>query len=434
MQHRILSLLLCGIWTGYASSEPLDNQYNVFPTAAPASTCSVAVVLLLTESTIWVPAGYTNSAATSSSGDTSDAAPTYGCEPSTNTVFFSGETTMTGDLGQSTTSAQTATSSYVVQSTAASPQPSTSSPVVQSTTASPKPSTSSSFVQSTTASPQPSTSSSVGQSATTSSKSSTSSSVVQSTTASPQSSTSSSVVQSTTTSSRSSTSSSIVLSSTTSTKTSASSSRSSTSSARPTCTDPPGMQWAYYVGVASTDCARTLDATYFYKATAGATGTSVAPIYDAGDCYNNVATFNTLGTTFNCNQATLIWHGYLAIPTTGIYTLTVPSAPDDRMLVWLGANAVSTWTTQNANVSENCPYFGTDTDTASNSVSIAAVAGQYVPFRVLFANVGGELYYDLTITAADGSSWMDGTKNQTTISSHIVQYSCSDPTAPRLSL
>jgi type II secretory pathway pseudopilin PulG len=76
------------------------------------------------------------------------------------------------------------------------------------------------------------------------------------------------------------------------------------------------------------------------------------------------------------------WVGYFLPPTTGSYTFFTSS--DDASHLWLGANAITGYTTANALVN-NGGLHGTQ----ERSGSINLTAGQYYPIRIMFGENGG---------------------------------------------
>lgn len=89
--------------------------------------------------------------------------------------------------------------------------------------------------------------------------------------------------------------------------------------------------------------------------------------------------------------------GYLYVTVTGPYNFANVVA-DDFVFFWLGDKAMVDWTSSNADSKIQGgfyqPYY---------SKSVDLVAGQYVPFRVVYDNAsnGGSLQFD--INALDGT-------------------------------
>jgi hypothetical protein len=83
------------------------------------------------------------------------------------------------------------------------------------------------------------------------------------------------------------------------------------------------------------------------------------------------------GDNFSCQ-----WLGYFKPTTTQTYTFYTNS--DDASYVWVGANAISGFTTANATVNNGGAHGPTET-----SGSIALTAGVYYPIRIQFGESGG---------------------------------------------
>jgi hypothetical protein len=83
------------------------------------------------------------------------------------------------------------------------------------------------------------------------------------------------------------------------------------------------------------------------------------------------------GEYFSCQ-----WLGYFRPTTTQTYTFYTNS--DDASYVWVGANAISGFTTANATVNNGGAHGPIET-----SGSIALTAGVYYPIRIQFGEAGG---------------------------------------------
>lgn len=94
------------------------------------------------------------------------------------------------------------------------------------------------------------------------------------------------------------------------------------------------------------------------------------------------------------------WVGYFLAPTTGVYNFSLNS--DDGSYFWIGNNAVSGYTTSNANV---VATFNTGTVTSSN---IQLTAGTYYPIRVLYGNGTGAAYITLSFSGPGIATRTDG--------------------------
>jgi hypothetical protein len=83
------------------------------------------------------------------------------------------------------------------------------------------------------------------------------------------------------------------------------------------------------------------------------------------------------GSNFSCQ-----WLGYFKVTTTETYTFFLSS--DDGSYLWIGANALSGFTTANANINNGGAH---GTQEVSNTFSL--VAGNYYPIRIQFGEIGG---------------------------------------------
>ena len=114
--------------------------------------------------------------------------------------------------------------------------------------------------------------------------------------------------------------------------------------------------------------------------------------------------------------------GYIFAQQTGDYTFTFPTS-DEITLLWVGPNAYSGWTRENANVAQTWDGTGTNTKTYSASF----VKGKYYPIRILWANSMGPGSFKTSLTAPDGSTILGP---EVASSPVLVQFSCDSTTAP----
>jgi hypothetical protein len=149
------------------------------------------------------------------------------------------------------------------------------------------------------------------------------------------------------------------------------------------------------LGLSKKRITRTRDVTSTY--TAGLYKTTYAGYYA-----DDVSFFATaIPTTYNRNPATSVqttaisepsgedgsnfscqWLGYFKPTTTETYTFF--TASDDASYVWVGANAVTGFTTANATVNN-----GTAHGVVERSGTAALTAGTYYPIRIQFGEAGG---------------------------------------------
>jgi hypothetical protein len=83
------------------------------------------------------------------------------------------------------------------------------------------------------------------------------------------------------------------------------------------------------------------------------------------------------GSYFSCQ-----WLGYFKPTTTETYTLYISS--DDGSYLWIGANALSGFTTANANINNGGAHGNQE-----RSGTVALTAGTYYPIRIQFGEIGG---------------------------------------------
>jgi len=76
------------------------------------------------------------------------------------------------------------------------------------------------------------------------------------------------------------------------------------------------------------------------------------------------------------------WLGYFKPITTETYTLFILS--DDGSYLWIGANALSGFTTANANINNGGAH-----GSQERSGTVALTAGIYYPIRMQFGEIGG---------------------------------------------
>jgi hypothetical protein len=95
------------------------------------------------------------------------------------------------------------------------------------------------------------------------------------------------------------------------------------------------------------------------------------------------------------------WLGYFLAPTTGTYNFSLNS--DDGSYFWIGNNAISGYTTGNANV------FATYTTGTVVSGNISLTAGTYYPIRLLYGNGIGGAYITLSFSGPGIATTSAGT-------------------------
>ena len=83
------------------------------------------------------------------------------------------------------------------------------------------------------------------------------------------------------------------------------------------------------------------------------------------------------GSNFSCQ-----WLGYFKSTTTETYTFFLSS--DDGSYLWIGANALSGFTTANSNINNGGAH-----GVQEVSATFSLVAGNYYPIRIQFGEIGG---------------------------------------------
>jgi len=83
------------------------------------------------------------------------------------------------------------------------------------------------------------------------------------------------------------------------------------------------------------------------------------------------------GSNFSCQ-----WLGYWCPSTTENHTFYLAS--DDGSYMWIGANALSGFTTANANINNGGAHGAVEV-----SVTVSMTAGVYYPIRIQYGEIGG---------------------------------------------
>ena len=82
-------------------------------------------------------------------------------------------------------------------------------------------------------------------------------------------------------------------------------------------------------------------------------------------------------------QFTLEFIGYFLAPSTGVYQFETTS--DDGSYFWIGSQAISNYTTVNANINNG----GVHVDETVSGTSVSLTAGLYYPVRLQYYDGGG---------------------------------------------
>jgi hypothetical protein len=188
------------------------------------------------------------------------------------------------------------------------------------------------------------------------------------------------------------------------------------------------VEFAYYANpfTGGSDAAySSFNPAYLKSTTPVVSGTTGAAGGIGGGCDSPSATFSFYGYTEECSYFTLHYRGYLFADQTGTFTFQISGA-DDLVLVWAGANAYSHWTRSNALLDvtyqrlESLPG-------GTLSRTYAAVAGEYIPMRIVFAQGGGPFGFNIAVTAPDGSVVLSA---GSATNKFLVQNSCDGTSAP----
>lgn len=118
------------------------------------------------------------------------------------------------------------------------------------------------------------------------------------------------------------------------------------------------------------------------------------------------------------NGYAVMWFGYLYASSTqgGTWTITLKNT-DDNSYVWFGSNAISGYTSSNANVAQVCC-------TNTNSFSINLTAGQNYPIRIFWGDKGvGAYTLTVQFTPPGGSAFTNGANSLYTCAAGMYSFS-----------
>lgn len=105
---------------------------------------------------------------------------------------------------------------------------------------------------------------------------------------------------------------------------------------------------------------------------------------------------------YNMTQSVTLLRGYFVANLTGPWTFTI-NRVDDTGYMWLGPNAVSSWTSANAQIT-NATFLGPPV-----IYTTTLTAGSLTPIRLAYDNQGGGLNFTLAITNPLGVTTLDTT-------------------------
>ena len=122
------------------------------------------------------------------------------------------------------------------------------------------------------------------------------------------------------------------------------------------------------------------------------------PSYTSTDNYVNIG--DSLNTPIDVNEYSIQWTGYFIAPTTGTYLFSTTS--DDASYMWIGAEAISGFTTSNAIV-DNGSLHG---DNTVISGKVKLLAGKAYPVRFQFGENGGGATMYARYSIDNGNTWI----------------------------
>ena len=88
--------------------------------------------------------------------------------------------------------------------------------------------------------------------------------------------------------------------------------------------------------------------------------------------------------------------------------------------MWVGAKAKQSWARSNDDLDVSI-------GPGQGSFTYSLTAGQYLPVRIMFAQGQLAAVFKMSITAPDGTVFLDSSTNG---SPYLVQYSCDGTSAP----
>lgn len=192
-----------------------------------------------------------------------------------------------------------------------------------------------------------------------------------------------------------------------------------TATAQPSCGNA-GMSWAYYQ-----DYSRYWDPPTEKTMTPGNTGVT----YNA-HIYTNYGGHldddnRVYGTSEPQVEAYAVQQrGYIFATETGTYTFTATNV-DDNVYMWLGPQAYSGWTIENAQLHTTFDPVAYRGGSATHSQDL--VAGNFYAFRIAFRNNGGPGGFDFSVATPSGVQVLSSNSGA---SISVVQYSCDGTSAP----
>ena len=146
--------------------------------------------------------------------------------------------------------------------------------------------------------------------------------------------------------------------------------------------------------------------TYFVNTAANATGYGIN--------FTNIATATNNIVAVNQTPVSVEWFGYFYASSTGTYSFTIGS--DDASYLWLGTNALSGYTTANANLNNGGIHGFTTTAAYTTSLT----SNTYTPIRMQYGNSSGNGDFAFTFTPPGGSATNSGSGYLYTFANNTV--------------
>jgi len=168
------------------------------------------------------------------------------------------------------------------------------------------------------------------------------------------------------------------------------------------------------------------DPSYFQKAPNAGTGvTNVIGYQNTANNYGNYGSLNIYKTksSLSAQQFTIAHRAYLVGVEAGTYTFTATNS-DDFTGLWTGTYAVRDYTRANSRFEQ---VYSDHANKGVKTYTITLKQGQYVPFRIMYANGGGPANLDYKITSPSGKVVLGCDEQE--LSPYIVRNFC-DGTVP----
>lgn len=181
----------------------------------------------------------------------------------------------------------------------------------------------------------------------------------------------------------------------------------------------------------------SFDPTYMKAPSAGGNGTQNVYYSSTTGMAGGLNSSNVNGNTvsiYGSSYKVPLWNfavshrGYIKASAPGAYTFQFSNI-DDIVLIWTGTNAKTGWTRGNADAVAywNQPSPGQTSGQGSATAKYTLAKGQYLPFRIIYANGGGPFAFDVTVTNPKGATILGSSSKP---NSGVEIQSCSNNKAP----